>query len=173
MKKTEKMMYTAMLTAFTAATSHFIYIPIGFAKVFPVQHFVNVVSAVLLGPSYAVMQALLSSTIRNVMGTGSVFAFPGSMIGAFFAAYCYKAFRKVSVAAIGEVIGTGIFGALATYPIGVFLLGKDATLFGLMPAFLVSSFGGAILAYGLLQTMMKHRKLGGIVYENSINHRRL
>src|SRR5699024_883367 len=173
MKKTEKMVYTAMLTAFTAATSHFIYIAIGFAKVFPVQHFVNVVSAVLLGPSYAVTQAVLSSTIRNVMGTGSIFAFPGSIIGALLAAYCYKMFRRVSIAAIGEVVGTGILGALATYPIALFLLGKEATLFGLMPAFLLSSFGGALLAYGLLKTMMKHPILGGIQHENSINNRRI
>lgn len=172
MKNIEKMVYTSMLTAFTVATSHFVYIPIGFVKIFPVQHFVNVISAVLLGPSYAVMQALLSSTIRNLVGTGSVFAFPGSLIGALLAAYSYRAFRKVSFAAIGEVIGTGIFGALATYPIGIFLLGEDVTVFGLMPAFLLSSFGGAILAYGLLTRMIKHQIIGGIQDENSINNRR-
>lgn len=173
MKKTEKMILTSMLAALTAVTSHFIYIPVGFAKVFPLQHLVNVVAAVLLGPFYAIAQAFLSSLVRNLLGTGSFFAFPGSMIGALIAAYSYRVFRKVSMAAVGEVIGTGVIGALMAYPIARVLIGKEASIFGFMPAFLVSSFGGALLAYGLLTTMMKHRLLGGITHENSFNNRRI
>lgn len=163
MNKTRKMTYTAIIAAITTVSSSFIYIPVGFAKIFPVQHFANVLSAVLLGPWYAVLQAFLSSTIRNMMGTGSIFAFPGSMIGAFLAALLYSRTKKLAFAAAGEVFGTGILGALATYPIAVLFLGQEATLFGFMPAFLISSLTGALMGYALLKLMVKQNALGGLL----------
>lgn len=173
MNKTRKLAYTAILAAMTTVASSIIYIPIGFAKIFPIQHFVNVLSAVLLGPWYALAQAFIASTARNMMGTGSLFAYPGSMIGALLAAYLFSKFKKVSAAVIGEVIGTGILGAMATYPIAVLLLGAEATLFGLIPAFVLSSFTGALMAYGLLKVFMRHKAIGGVIFENSINNRRV
>ncbi len=154
-----KLTMTALLTAITTITSSLIYIPIGFAKIFPIQHLVNLLSAVLLGPAYAVMQAFLSSTIRNITGTGSVFAYPGSMIGAFLAAILYSKTKKIGLAATGEVIGTGLLGAMATYPIAVLFFGKEATLFGLIPAFTVSSVTGAVMGYGLLKILIRNRVL--------------
>lgn len=172
MRKTNKLTMTALIAAVTTITSSMIYIPIGFAKIFPIQHFANVLSAVLLGPWYAVSQAFLSSLLRNMMGTGSLFAFPGSMIGALLAALLYQKTKKLSFAAFGEVFGTGILGAMATYPIGILLLGQEATLFGLVPAFLISSFTGALMGYALLKIMVRNNALGGILHENSINNRR-
>lgn len=154
MKKTKKLTLTAIIAAITTFSSSIIYIPVGFAKVFPIQHLANVLSAVLLGPSYAVTQAFISSTFRNMLGTGSPFAYPGSMIGAFLAAYLYRKTKKIGFAALGEVIGTGILGALATYPIAVLLLGQKAALFGFMPAFLISSFTGAILGFIFLRILL-------------------
>ena len=157
MSPTKKLTMTALLAAVTSISSSLIFIPIGFAKIFPIQHLVNPLSAVLLGPAYAVMQAFLSSTIRNILGTGSVFAYPGSMIGAFLAAILYSKTKQIGLSAIGEVIGTGILGAIATYPIAVFLLGKEATLFGLIPAFTISSITGALMGYGLLKILIRKR----------------
>ncbi|MEH6940607.1 energy coupling factor transporter S component ThiW [Bacillus sp. JJ722] len=159
MPNVKKLTLTALIAAFTSVSSSFIYIPLGFAKIFPIQHLANLISAVLLGPWYAVMQAFLSSTIRNMLGTGSLFAYPGSMIGAFFAAILYAKTKKVSLSAMGEVIGTGILGALATYPIAVLLLGQEATLFGLIPAFTISSFTGALMGYGLLKVLIRNKVL--------------
>lgn len=166
MGKTQKLTYTAIIAAITTVSSGMIYIPVGFAKIFPIQHFANVLSAVLLGPWYAVLQAFLSSTLRNMLGTGSVFAYPGSMLGAFFAAFLYSKTKKIKVAALGEVIGTGILGAMATYPIAVLFLGKEATLFGLIPAFTISSFAGALMGYALLKILIRNRAFGGILQEN-------
>lgn len=157
MNKTKKMTLTALIAALTTVSSSFIYIPIGFAKVFPIQHLANLLSAVLLGPWYAVIQAFLSSTIRNLLGTGSLFAYPGSVIGALFAALLFAKTNKIGYAAIGEVTGTGILGAMATYPIATLLLGQDATLFGLMPAFTISSLTGALLGYGLMKILIKNK----------------
>ncbi|MDQ0157478.1 energy coupling factor transporter S component ThiW [Robertmurraya andreesenii] len=173
MNKTHKLTLTALIAAVTTITSSMIYIPVGFAKIFPIQHFANVLSAVLLGPGYAVAQAFVSSLLRNMMGTGSLFAFPGSMIGALFAALLYQKTKKLSLAAVGEVFGTGIVGAMTTYPIAVLLLGQEATLFGLVPAFAISSFTGALMGYGLLKIMTRNHAIGGMLYENSTNNRRL
>ena len=162
MRKTSKMTLTAMLIAIGTLTSHMFYIPIGFTKVFPMQHFINVLSAVLLGPWYAVMQALSVSILRNMMGTGSLFAFPGSIIGAFLAAYLFKKTRKLTMALIGEVIGTGIIGGIVCYPIATLLLGQKAALFGFIPAFTFSSLAGSLIGFVLLKVMIKHSVLKNV-----------
>jgi energy coupling factor transporter S component ThiW len=159
LNKTLKLTMTAMLVAIGTLTSHLIYIPIGFTKVFPIQHFINVLSAVLLGPAYAVLQAFSVSLLRNIMGTGSIFAFPGSMIGAFLAAYLFMKTKKLSMTFFGEIMGTGILGAMACYPLATLLLGQEAALFGFIPAFMVSSFAGSLLGYILLSVMIKNPAL--------------
>lgn len=173
MTKTNKMTLTALIAAITTISSSMIYIPVGFAKIFPVQHFANVLSAVLLGPWYAILQAFISSSLRNMLGTGSIFAFPRSMIGALLAAFLYQKSKKISFAAFGEVMGTGIIGAMATYPIAVLFLGQEATLFGLVPAFAISSITGALMGYGLLKILVRNNAIGGMIHENSSNNRRL
>ena len=122
-------------------------IPIGAAKISPIQHFVNVVGAITLGPLYAVMNAFITSLIRNIMGTGSLLAFPGSMVGALLAGILYKRFRKPGIAVIGEVIGTGILGALLAYPVAAFILGKQVAVFVYVIPFISSCSVGAIIAY--------------------------
>lgn len=166
MNKTRKLTYSAIIAAITTILSSMVYIPLGFAKIFPIQHFANVVSAVLLGPWYAVLQAFLTSTLRNLMGTGSIFAYPGSMIGALLAAFLFTKTKKLAFAAVGEVIGTGLLGAMATYPIAILFLGQEAALFGFVPAFMMSSFAGALLGYGLLKVMVRNRAFGGMLYQN-------
>lgn len=156
MRNTQKLTLTAMMVAIGTLTSNMLFIPLGIVKVFPVQHFINVLSAVLLGPYYALAQAFGISLLRNLMGTGSVFAFPGSMIGALLAAYLFKKTKKMGFAFAGEVIGTGILGAIACYPIATLFLGKEAALFGLVPAFFVSSLAGAAIGFVLLKIFMKN-----------------
>lgn len=90
------------------------------------------------------------------MGTGSVFAFPGSMIGALLAAYLYKKTKKIGFAFAGEVVGPGIIGAIASYPIAVLFLGQEAAVFGFIPAFLASSLAGATLGFVLLKVFLKN-----------------
>jgi energy coupling factor transporter S component ThiW len=163
-KKTHKLTLTAMMIAIGTISSNLFYIPIGFTKVFPVQHFLNVLSAVLLGPYYAVAQAFGVSLLRNLMGTGSLFAFPGSMVGAFLASILFWKTRKLYLAFIGEVIGTGIIGALLSYPIATLFLGQKATLFGFIPLFIFSSFAGALFGFIILTVFLRKKVL--IVSEN-------
>lgn len=162
MKKTHKMTLTAMMIAIGTISSSMVSIPIGFTKVFPVQHFLNVLSAVLLGPYYAVAQAFCTSLLRNMMGTGSVFAFPGSMAGAFLAALLFWKTRKIYLAFAGEVIGTGIIGAMLSYPIATLFLGQEATLFGFIPLFIFSSFAGALIGF-LILTVILRKNVSAII----------
>jgi len=173
MNKTRKLTLTSVVIAITTISSHLLFIPVGFAKIFPIQHFSNVLLAVLLGPWYAVGAALIVSTLRILLGTGSIFAYPGSVFGALLAGFLYAKMQKLRFAFVGEVIGTGILGAIATYPIGVLLFGKELTLFGFVPAFMASSFTGAFLAYGLLKVMMKNKVIGGLLNEDGAYNSRI
>ena len=141
---TKKLTMAAFFVAIGVVFS-FVNIPVGLAKCYPIQHMVNVLSAVLLGPLYSVLVAFCASLIRNISGTGSLMAFPGSMIGAFFAGILFYKTKKLSLAFLGEVIGTGLIGALLAYPIAKFVLGKEMALFGMVIPFSVSTLGGSII----------------------------
>lgn len=121
-------------------------IPVGAARCFPVQHMVNVISGVLLGPWYACAMAFVTSLIRVLLGTGTLLAFPGSMVGALVCGLVYRAAKSIPAACVGEVFGTGILGGMAAYPVASFLLGKEAALFTYVVPFLVSTVGGSIIA---------------------------
>ena len=146
MKSNTKKLTMAAFSVAIAVVFSFVNIPVGLAKCYPIQHMVNVLSAVLLGPLYSVLVAFCTSLIRNMSGTGSLMAFPGSMIGAFFAGILFYKTKKLSLAFLGEVIGTGLIGALLAYPIAKFVLGKEMALFGMVIPFSVSTLGGSIIA---------------------------
>ena len=126
-------------------------IPIGVAKISPIQHFVNVVGAITLGPVYALANAFVASLIRNVLGTGSLLAFPGSMCGALIAGILYKKIKRIFAAVIGEVIGTGLLGALIAYPIAKLFMGKEGAIFMCVSPFIMSCTVGAIIGYFFLK----------------------
>lgn len=122
-------------------------IPVLGAKCSPVQHMVNVLAGVLLGPGYALGMGFAAALIRNLLGLGSLLAFPGSMIGALLCGLAYKAFGRLPAAYIGEVFGTGVLGAMASYPIAALLMHNEAAaLFTFVPSFLVSTAVGAAVS---------------------------
>ena len=141
----KKLCTAGILTALAVVCSAF-YIPVGASKCFPIQHMVNVIAGVMLGPVYACAMAFVTSLIRVLTGTGSLLAFPGSMIGAFCCGLMYHFTKKLPFAYLGELIGTGILGALAAYPVAVLLMNKEAALFAYVIPFMVSSFGGATIS---------------------------
>ena len=154
--QTKKHTLSALLIATGVVAGSIIYIPVGAAKCFPVQHTINVLSAVLLGPGYALANAFLISLLRNMLGTGSLMAFPGSMVGAFLAGLLYLKSGSKLYAAIGEVFGTGILGGLLAFPIAKFLLGKDVAAFYSVVPFLLSTIGGSIVGYSLLKVVERN-----------------
>ena len=65
----KKLTISAMLVAVAVILSSF-SIPIGASRCFPIQHMVNVIAAVFLGPVYGVSMAFCTALIRNLLGTG-------------------------------------------------------------------------------------------------------
>lgn len=135
-----------ILVAIGVAVSPFTSIPIGIARINPAQHFVNVVAAILLGPWWATAVALVIGILRNMMGTGTLLAFPGGLIGAFIAGYAYRYTRNIYLGALGEVLGTGLLGALVSVLIvAPLLMGKPMALGALIVAFSGSTLLGSTL----------------------------
>ena len=147
-----KLTSAALLIAIGTLSAHLIYIPAGVSKCFPVQHAINGLGAVLLGPDYAVAIAFIISCLRNMFGTGSLLAFPGSMIGALLAGLAYKRWNNIPAAMAGEIFGTGILGGLVAWLIASTLLGSKAVAWFFVPPFLVSTIGGSIIAGLLLKS---------------------
>lgn len=145
-----KLSISGMLIALGVTLSTF-YIPFGVAKCFPMQHFINVIGAVLLGPAYAVINAFLISLVRNMLGMGSMLAFPGSMIGAALAGLLYKRFLGQGalshrMACLGEVIGTGILGSMIAALMASYMMGKRVGLLFFIIPFGISSLVGSIFS---------------------------
>lgn len=154
----QKMVVSGMLAAVAVACSG-LYIPVGAAKCFPVQHAVDMVAAVLLGPWYAVGVAFVSSLLRLFLGTGTLLAFPGSMIGAALSGFLFYKTKSLLAAYVGEIAGTGVLGALAAYPVAVSVLSRQTALYGYILPFIISSAGGASLALVLVLALKKTKVL--------------
>ena len=146
--QTRKMTSAALLIAIGTLSAHLIYIPAGVSKCFPVQHAINVMGAVLLGPDYAVAIGFIIACLRNMLGTGSLLAFPGSMIGAALAGLAYSRYKTLTAA----MAGTGIIGGFVAWIMATLLLGSNAVAWFFIPPFLVSTIGGSIIACLLLKT---------------------
>lgn len=149
-----KTVTAAMLVALTVSMSSFA-IPIGASKCYPIQHLVNVVCAVFLGPAYGVMAAFCTSLIRNLMGTGSLLAFPGSMVGAFLCGMIYKKTQNLPLIYMGEVVGTGLLGGMLCFPVATLIMGKEAAIFTYVIPFFMSTACGTIMAAILVGALQK------------------
>ena len=147
-KNIRKLTIAGVLVAVAVVGSLF-SIPVLGAKCSPVQHMVNVLGAVLLGPGYAVGMAFAAALIRNLLGLGSLLAFPGSMIGALLCGVAYKLCPKLPAAYAGE-------GGLASYPIAAVLMGNTkAALFTFVPSFLISTAVGAAISVLVLSALKR------------------
>ena len=151
--KTKKLTIASLLIAIGVIVGDIIFIPVGVSKYFPIQHTINVLAAVILGPGYGVAIAFCISLLRNILGTGSLLAFPGSMIGALLAGRLYKKTGKSFFAIAGEILGTGVLGGLLAFPIANFIMGKKVGALFFVAPFLVSTIGGILIAYFILRVL--------------------
>lgn len=144
-----------ILVAIAVALSP-VFIPVGISKCFPGQHMVNVVAAVMLGPVYAVAIATISGIIRNVLGLGTLLAFPGGMIGALLAGLAYWKFKNIYMAGVGEIIGTGLLGSLVSvWIVAPLFMGKTVALTIMIVAFSISTLGGTVIGIVALRLLRK------------------
>ena len=153
----KKLALAGMLCALAVVGSVFSF-PIFGSKCAPVQHMVNILCAVLLGPYWGLGVAFVASLLRNLLGLGSLMAFPGSMFGALLCGVVYHKTQKLLPTLVGEVFGTSILGGLCAYPVAILLMGKsagDIAFYAYIVPFLISTAVGAVIA-GVLVYSLQH-----------------
>ncbi|MGJ9459543.1 energy coupling factor transporter S component ThiW [Oceanobacillus sp. CF4.6] len=147
MNRTLLLTTMAVFVAIGTIGAQLLWFPTGIARAYPVQHAVNVMAAIMLGPGPAVAIAFMIGLLRNMLGLGTLLAFPGGMVGAFLAGYIYKKGGKKGWAVIGETIGSGVIGSLFAVPFARILMGTSVGAFAFLPGFLVSSITGAFIGW--------------------------
>ena len=155
--KTKKLCIASILCAVAVVGSMFA-IPVFGSKCAPIQHMVSILCAVLLGPWYGVAVAFLASLFRNLIGIGSLMAFPGSMFGALLCGIVYWKSKNITFTLIAEVFGTSILGGLSAYPIAILLMGANAggiAFYSYIVPFFISTLGGAIISVFVIGALKK------------------
>jgi energy coupling factor transporter S component ThiW len=152
-----KIVLTGLFAALAVILSG-IHFPIGPTKVFPFQHMVNALAGVLIGPWYGSLAALIAAILRNAMGTGTIFAFPGGIPGAIVVGLVHQYTRR-DWATLAEPIGTGGIGVLAITLLVGPLMGKEFAFTFFFTAFMASSIPGSVLGYFLLKTLRRTKVL--------------
>lgn len=127
----------------------------------PMAHFINIVCAVLMGPWYALLCATLIGVIRMLCMGIPPLALTGAIFGATLSGILYRASKGNLIGAvIGEIIGTGIIGALVSYPIMKLLMGKASlTWFFYVPLFFTATLIGGSIAYLFLVALTRNGAL--------------
>ena len=157
MKKTnvKKLAAAGILCAVAVVGSLFSF-PVFGSKCAPVQHMVNILCAVFLGPGYAIGAAFVASLLRNILGLGSLMAFPGSMFGALLCGLVFWKFRNIPATLLAEVFGTAVLGGLCAYPVAIFLMGQNAAsiaFYAYIIPFLISTAAGAVISAALIYSL--------------------
>lgn len=154
---TKKLAVASILCAVAVVGSLFSF-PVFGSKCSPVQHMVNILCAVLLEPWYGFGAAFVASLIRNLLGLGSLMAFPGSMFGALVCGLVYKRTKNILATLIGEVFGTAILGGLCAYPVALLFMGQSAAglaFYAYIIPFFISTAGGAVISAVLIYSLKK------------------
>lgn len=145
----------------------------GFA---PTAHFVNIVCSVFLGPWYSLLNGLITAFLRMSFLGIPPLAITGQVFGAVLSGIFYRKSKGSLLAAvIGEIIGTGVIGALVSYPVMKLFYGTgDITWYFYLPSFIIATILGGSVALIFLKTLQKskvlytiQKKLGVNVYEKS------
>ena len=153
MKKntTKKMALTAMLACLAFVLNTFVYFP----AMAPFQHFVDVLAAVLIGPWYGFAAALLCGIMRMMSGR-TIQAVTGAIFGPILGGLIYQKTKNVYLVFIGEVFGTGVIGACASYPLMKMFYGLDAqSPFYYIPFYTPSAIVGAAMGVVVVLILKK------------------
>lgn len=158
----KKLALAGILCAVAVAGS-LLSFPVFGSKCAPVQHMVNVLCAVFLGPWYGLAAAFVASLLRNLLGWGSLLAFPGSMCGALLCGLAYRMTKNLPATLAAEVLGTGVLGGLTAYPVAKELMGLTPETYTVyIIPFLISTAAGSILAGLLVYALRKNGALNAM-----------
>ncbi len=158
-KKTKlfRMVFLAMMVALGVVISPLLRVE----GMCPMAHFINITCAVMLGPWYSLLCAILIAIIRMIFLGIPPIAITGAVFGAFLSGVFYRASKgKIIFAVLGEVIGTGIIGAIASYPVMTIFWGRhDLTWFFYVPSFVMGTLIGGAVAFVFLKQLQRAKLL--------------
>ena len=144
-----KMVVLAMLIAIGVVISPILRVE----GMCPMAHFINIVCSVFMGPWYSLLCAFIIGVIRMILMGIPPLALTGAIFGAFLSGVFYRLSKgKIICAVLGEIIGTGIIGAIISYPVMTLIWGKDGlSLFFYVPSFICGTLIGGSIAYFFLR----------------------
>lgn len=149
--------------AFMSCISFILSTFISFPFVVPFQHCCNVICAVILGPVYGFISALITGGMRMLLTGRPVTAIIGAVIGALLSGLFYVISRKMILAVSGEIIGTGLISAFLSYYIMKYGFGVPlSTPLYYIPLFMPACITGAFLGYAILVLLKKAGSLNKI-----------
>ena len=178
------------LTAVGVIIAPLAWFPFISTKAFPGQHLVNAIAGVLLGPWLAAIAAILIGIIRNALGIGTIYAFPGGVPGAIVVGLAYLLTRnarnpllRYSAALLEPIATVLIGGTLSIFIVApavgdITLLGaiEQYGLYSFLPIFwagwAASSVPGSIIGYLVLLTLDKSGLLGQLLPQRLISQAR-
>lgn len=152
-KKLSKLTFMAMMIAIGVIISPILRVE----GMCPMAHLINITCAVLIGPFDAFLCALIIGILRMAFMGIPPLALTGAIFGAFLSGTLYRLSRgKLIWAFLGEVIGTGIIGAIISYPVMTWIWGRTGlTWFFYVPSFIAGTLIGGSLAFFMLKQMQK------------------
>lgn len=140
----------------------------------PMAHLINITCSVFMGPWYSLLCASLIGILRMVLMGIPPLALTGAVFGAVLSGILYRASKgRLWAAVLGEIIGTGIIGAVASYPVMEIFYGRTGlSWMYYVPLFISGTLIGGSLAYALLTMLARNgalrefqQKLGVQVYD--------
>ena len=149
---TKLLVLTGMFACLAFVLNTYVYFP----SMAPFQHFINVLAAVFLGPWYGCVSAFICGVMRMLSGR-TIQSITGAIFGPIIAGILYKKTKNIYLAFIGEIIGTGIFGALASYPLMKLFYGLDAqSPLYYIPFYTPSAVVGAAMGVAVLSILKRN-----------------
>ena len=164
---TKRITFLALFTALGVTIAPFFWFQFLATKAFPGQHLVNGLAGVIIGPWWAGLAAVFIGIIRNMLGIGTVYAFPGGIPGAIVVGLIYKVTKRFDnrlakySAVLFEPVGTVIIGGTLSLLLVAPLMGHTRLTdplaemgLAFLPIFwagwAASSVPGAIISYIVL-----------------------
>jgi energy coupling factor transporter S component ThiW len=158
----------SVFSALGVVLAPFLWFPFLGTKAYPGQHMINSILGVLLGPLWAAAAALIIGLVRNALGIGTIYAFPGGIPGGLVVGAAHWLLRRMGgrrrlplISALFEPIGTVFIGATLSLFLVAPIIGDPRLLSqlekGPMTALIIlwsgwalSSISGSILGFIIL-----------------------
>lgn len=146
-----KLIFTTIMAGLAFILCTFVYFP----AMAPFQHFINVICAVLVGPRFGFLEALICASLRMMTGR-TIQALVGAIFGPIFGGLLYRKTKNIWAALVGEVFGVGILGALAAYPLMRAFYGLEKSHFYyFIPFYIPSAFVGGLMGIMVILSLKK------------------